>query len=185
MATVQPFQNYNLLTGARNAYAYLQSLYTDFAFKVAQKNSGQCGSGWFPDPFELSVFTAIFVANGNSYRITSTNNDWTKFTQPELIGPGPWVGVAEYNPFEIEYTEMEGYKGLQNFLLQNDYTQVQYTQVGLVSQAYPPYHMVYGYDLDLSPYGFNITQYISVPKNGGVGQANEMEYCPLPPAVKK
>lgn len=174
----------DLLLGARNAYKYFQSQFPNPSFRVALKSDGGCGKGWFKSPSELTILSAIAVVGDNknlmTYRITSINPEWTQFSSPELIAPGPWLGVSGYDPTKVDYQEAESFTNLQKFLTANNYNQVQYTQVSLVSQAYPPYRQVYAYDIDLAAYGFGITQYITVPQAGDVGQANEIGYCPLP-----
>ena len=88
--------------------------------------------------------------------------------------------LSDYNPCDIEYEESESFQYLQNYLSKKGYAQTLFTQVSLIKQAYPPFQIVYGYDLDLSEYGFNITQYVTVPETKEIGQADEMGVCPLP-----
>lgn len=173
-------QQTDLLVGARNAFLYLKANYKEFSFRVAFKNAGSCGKGWFDSPDKLTILSAIFVVGNDTYIITSTNPEWTKFGNPSLVGPGQWLGVDPYNPLDQNFSEPQSLSILGNYLASKRYIPALFTQVSLVKEDYPPHNMVYGYDLDLSKFGFRVTQYLTVAQNGYVGQANEMGYCPLP-----
>lgn len=173
-------QQGDLLAGARNAFLYLQANYKEFSFRVAFKNAGSCGKGWFTSPDSLNILNIIFVVGNDTYMISSTNPEWTKFSVPRLVGPGQWLGVNPYNPFDVNFGGSQAFSLLRNYLAGKGYHQPLYTQVALVQEDYPPYDLVYGYDLDLSKYGFNVTQYVTVAQNGHVGQADEIGFCPLP-----
>lgn len=177
-------QQTNLLFGTKQAYKNFESKFSNFSFRLAYKGSPNCGTEWFRNPDKMTKLFAIAVVENNGidkvYKIISTNPEWTEFSKPILIGDGPWLGTAGYNPFEIDFTENESFETLQNYLLKKGYSEVGYTQVSLLKIVYPPFQMSYGYDLDLSKYGFKLTQFVTAHKNGDVDQTNEMGYCPLP-----
>lgn len=179
-------QQTNLLIGAQNAYKAFMNYFPSVSFRLAYKGTSQCGENWFPTPdaltqlFAIAVVTDAQTQTTKTYQINALNPEWTQFSKPTLLGDGPWVGAAEYNPLEVGYTETESFAQLALYFTEKGYQKVQYTRVGLTLQAYPPFLLSYNYDVDLSPYGFSITQFLSVPHGKPVGQADEVAHCPLP-----
>ena len=177
-------QQTNLLIGARNAYQAFQRHFENVSFRVATKNMGSCGAGWFPSPSDLTRLSAIAVVgsggNVHTYQIHAVNPEWTEFSEPQLLGHGGWVGAAPYNPMQVNFTPEESFTRLEQYFAVKGYVGVKYTQVSLVNQSYPPFQIAYGYDCDLKQYGFEITQFITTPENAPTGQTNEAGYCPLP-----